>query len=139
MYDANMGARVYVSVCEQGGTMPDEVTWTLYRLDEPEENYVVLPNDGTRGLFVGDYWDLDNLRHALSQEPSGVIPPDHEQLGFEHLYTHEACSQYNVNMRTLQWACKRGKVEGAARGHRGMWRFSRRSFLKWFASYRGRR
>ena len=100
----------------------------------------ILPDDDTRGLIVGENWQISALYKLLGEylatgANNGEIPDFHEQLGTPWLTSRKAAdlaTQWgeNVPERTIRWAASRGFIVGAEKSGRD-WRFPQRKFLNW--------
>lgn len=120
----------------------DRVKWSVYRVEGTEELFAVLPDDGTNGLFVGDYLDLCNLRDQLEATTSSppkyllTIQTDDERLGNEWLTIREAAIQYGIPATTLRSACQFKGMKGAKKNAWNEWTFSRMAFYRWYNRYK---
>jgi hypothetical protein len=111
-------------------------------LDDPavEPLKVILPNDGTTGLVIGEDHEVRYLyeligKYLQTHKHDGEIPDYHEQLGVRWLTAPEAETfaieqGYTVNTRTIRWAAAHGFIKGADK-HGRDWRFPQRTFLHW--------
>jgi hypothetical protein len=113
------------------------------RPDEPgmEPLKVVLPKDGTRGLVIGEDWEVRALYDLIEKylengKHSGQIEDYHEQLGTAWITTVDAASlaehsgHPGIPERTIRWAASHGYIRGAQK-HGRDWRFPRATFLYW--------
>jgi hypothetical protein len=117
--------------------MADRVSWTVHRvkIEDGYNDYAILPDDLTRGLFIGEMEDVQALYDALTQfleagEQGEPIARQHEQLGYLWLSTSEAAEKYDVPTSTITWACRQGLIEEATQDGRG-WRFPGTAFRAW--------
>lgn len=101
---------------------------------------VILPNDGTTGLVIGEDWEVRSLHKLLGEylesgTHSGEIPDYHEQLGTLWLTVADAVKLsdelgQNISERTIRWAAANNFIRGAKKEGRD-WRFPQRTFLSW--------
>ena len=120
------------------------VQWTIHELDErPDEPmYALVPDDGTRGLMIGEIDDvqavLDKLQSFMSTgEHDGPISPRDYQLGYEWLDTQQASREYGVPQSSITWACRQGFIKDAVKnGH--SWSFPAVTFRHWNRNRPGR-
>ena len=118
--------------------------WQLYTLpvDEPglEPLKALLPDDDTRGIVIGENWEIRHLidtleRYLQTGQTDGEIDSFDERLGHPWLTTDEALAFSSsigmpVNSRTLRWACAHGFIRSAEKTGRD-WRFPKNSLLAW--------
>lgn len=111
--------------------------------DEPglEPLKAILPKDGTRGLVIGEDWEVRALYKLLEEyletgKHSGQIDDYDEQLGAVWLTIGEAVvladryGQSGIPERTIRWAASHGFIHGAQKQGRD-WRFPQSMFMYW--------
>jgi len=115
----------------------------FFRTD-PEDSsilWAVLPDDGTRGYVIGEMWEVEQLRDALTalidrNEHGGEIDYLDEQLGWKWLASREAqalaleVTGASVPISSITHACRAGHIRGAQKDGRD-WRFPQMTFLGW--------
>lgn len=100
----------------------------------------LLPRDGTRGLILGEDWEVKEVHRLLGEyltngKHNGEIPDYHEQLGTTWLTIGQAADlaaefKDEVSQRTIRWAVLHKFIGGAEKTGRD-WRFPKRTFLHW--------
>ena len=100
----------------------------------------ILPKDGTRGLVIGEDWEVRALYELIGNylengKHSGVVEDYDEQLGAVWLTTGEAAilaERYDTAIpeRTICWAASHGFIRGAQKQGRD-WRFPKQTFMYW--------
>lgn len=106
------------------------------------DDFAILPNNGSNGLYVGNWFELGQLYIALRdvmeyhQVVSETIAPDHEQLGHEQLSVPQASFAYHIPGSTLRSACEDGRIRHAKKNGKGEWRFSQMAFNSWYAKHK---
>lgn len=122
-----------------------EQPFGLYAIINPgdeglEPLKAILPNDGSRGLVVGETWEIEYLYALLGEylknkTLTGEISDQDEQLGTPWLTSGEAelfCLKFGkrVSSRTIRYAAANGFIRLAEKTGRD-WRFPKRTFLHW--------
>ncbi len=96
---------------------------------------VILPADNSRGLIVGDDWEVQALHDLLGQylatgKTDGEISNLDECLGLEWITTLDAVKLADVSERTVRYAASHGFIHQAEKSGRD-WRFPKTSFITW--------
>lgn len=96
---------------------------------------VILPADNSRGLIVGEDWEVQALHDLLGQylvsgATDGEISNLDERLGFEWITTIDAVKLADISERTVRYAASRGFIHKAEKSGRD-WRFPKASFVDW--------
>lgn len=117
--------------------MKKPFTLHLIRNVEGEEKLkAILPKDGSRGLIIGEDWEVKALRDLLNDyletgKNNGKIDELHEQLGFEWLTVGDAeLLNPEIPGRTIRWAAKHGWIQHSEKNGRD-WRFPKMSYMNW--------
>jgi hypothetical protein len=117
-------------------------TLHIIKSSEPglEPLKAILPGDGTRGLVIGEDWEVQALYDLLGAylstgQHSGEIADYNEQLGTRWLTSGEAAALaeqmgQQIPERTIRWATAHNFITGAEKVGRD-WRFPQRTFLHW--------
>lgn len=103
---------------------------------------VILPDDGTDGMVIGEDHEVRALYNLLETylktgTHDGEIPDYHEQLGGIWLTSCQAVDLaarqgIEIPERTITWAALHGFIRGASKSGRD-WRFPQRMFLHWLS------
>ena len=120
----------------------NHTNWTIHvTTDDPPDIIAVIPDDGTRGLVVGERVDVQRLADALDHylvtgEHDGVITRRHWQLGYRWIGTAEAVNEYGAAHSSVTLACRRGDIDDARKDRHG-WEFPETALIKWLATRPG--
>jgi hypothetical protein len=100
----------------------------------------ILPTDGTRGLVIGEDWEVRALYETLGayltdSAHQGEISEFHEQLGSQWVNVGEAAAYAriageDIPERTIRWAASHEFIKLAQKQGRD-WRFPRNSLVAW--------
>jgi hypothetical protein len=109
--------------------------------DEREGVYALLPDDGTRGIVIGDLAEMGQLitrlaRFSKDRLPDETICPYHRQLGWEWMTAAVASRQHGIPLTTIRSACQDGRIQFAEHDERGDWSFPAITFNTWLRHYR---
>jgi len=124
--------------------------WSIALVEEEGEKpmYALLPDDGTRGLLLGE---IDEVEAAIERLMifrvqgiyDGILSPHDKRLGGHWLTAGEAALEYNVPPTTIRSACQAGNVPHAQKNYRDEWEFPALTFRGWLKKHqeetRGRR
>ena len=119
---------------------PQFTLHVISNLDGLESLKAIFPRDGTRGLVIGEDWEVKEVYHLLGEylasgKHDGEISDYHEQLGTTWLTIGQAAElaselKADVSQRTIRWAVLHKFIGGAEKIGRD-WRFPKRTFLHW--------
>lgn len=114
----------------------NRTSWTIHpTTDDPPPMIAVIPDDGTRGLVIGEQEDVQRLADVLDHylvtgQHDGVISRRHFQIGYRWIGVTDAAREYGVPRSSITLACRQGDIEEAQKGRHG-WEFPESAFLYW--------
>ena len=114
--------------------------WTIAQI-EGEELYVLLPEDGSRGLVLGGMDEVKEAYrriHQLIASGFSSIEIDRydERLGFRQISAGKVRHEYGIPGSTIRSACQRGAIEGASKDPTRGWVFSEFAFQTWLKKHK---
>lgn len=122
-----------------------KINWTIHPLtldpDYPDPMYAIIPDDGTRGLLIGEMPEVQAMLDRLTAfvatgQHDGEISDLDPRLGTPWLTVTEASAEYGVPPSSITWACRGGRIRHAEKGPHG-WTFPQRTFLAWLVNRPG--
>lgn len=122
-----------------------KINWTVHPLtldpDYPDPMYAIIPDDGTRGLLIGEMPEVQAMLDRLTAfvatgQHDGEISDLDPRLGTPWLTVAEASYQYDIPVSSITWACRKHLIRDARKSGRS-WEFPQRTFLAWLVNRPG--